>query len=226
MPYVYQIVTSASQDRLEKLIQERLRPGADKERLDSRIWDLFGEQWAVMYTDLSGFSRRVAEFGIIHFLQTIFESQRILVPCVEAFDGILVKSEGDSLMVIFRSAQKALDCSLAMQNAVKEYNVGQSETEQILLCVGLGFGRILRIGDHDVFGAEVNAASKLGEDMAKSWEVLVTAGVVEEICRVGGLPEGVSFEGLDEVPPGAESAYRVVYSIDGVRMGGRNGDHL
>lgn len=220
MPYVYQIVTSASQDRLEKLIQERLQPGADKAQIDARIWDLFGEQWAVMYTDLTGFSRRVAEFGIIHFLQTIFESQRILVPCIEAFDGILVKSEGDSLMVIFRSAHKAVECSLAMQRAVLEYNVGRSEAEQILLCVGLGFGRILRIGDHDIFGAEVNAASKLGEDTAKSWQILVTGGVVEEVKRVGAMPVGVSFEKLDVLPSGAESAYRVIYSLDGVRMGG------
>jgi hypothetical protein len=29
-------------------------------------------------------------------------------------------------------------------------------------------------GDDDVFGAEVNAASKLGEDTAKAWEILVT----------------------------------------------------
>lgn len=213
MPYVYQIVTSASQDRLEKLIQERLQPGADKSQIDTRIWDLFGEQWAVMFTDLTGFSRRVAEFGIIHFLQTIFESQRVLVPCIERFDGILVKSEGDSLMVIFRSAQKALECSLEMQRCIKEYNRDRIETEQILLCVGLGFGRILRIGDHDVFGAEVNAASKLGEDMAKSWDVLMTGNTVEEIKRGAGLPEGVSVVKLDMSPSGAESAYRVIYPL-------------
>ncbi|HEY0720296.1 MAG TPA: adenylate/guanylate cyclase domain-containing protein [Gammaproteobacteria bacterium] len=213
MPYVYQVVTNASQDRLEKLIQERLQPGADKAQIDTRIWDLFGEQWAVMFTDLTGFSRRVAEFGIIHFLQTIFESQRVLVPCIERFDGILVKSEGDSLMVIFRSAQKALDCSLEMQRCVKEYNQGREETEQILLCVGLGYGRILRIGDHDVFGAEVNAASKLGEDMATSWEVLLTADALEEICRLGGLPAGVTVGQLEQVPSGAQSAYRVFYPL-------------
>lgn len=44
----------------------------------------------------------------------------------------------------------------------------------MLLCVGIGYGRVLRIGDLDVFGAEVNAASKLGEDIAKANEVLVT----------------------------------------------------
>ena len=125
MPYAYQIATSALQDRLEKLIAERLKPGSDRERIDARIWDLFGEQWTVMFTDLSGFSRRVAEFGIIHFLQTIFERQRILVPCIDRHDGILLKSEGDSLFVIFRSVRKALDCSLAMQRTVREYNRGR-----------------------------------------------------------------------------------------------------
>ena len=30
-----------------ELIAERLRPGADKAQIDERIWDLFGEEWAV-----------------------------------------------------------------------------------------------------------------------------------------------------------------------------------
>lgn len=37
MPYVYQIVTIALQDRLAKVIQERLIPGADKAQV---IWDV------------------------------------------------------------------------------------------------------------------------------------------------------------------------------------------
>ena len=158
MPYIRQVVTAASEERLEKLIQERLKPGADKEAIDARVWGLFGEQWAVMFTDLSGFSRRVAEFGIIHFLQIIYESQRILVPCIDRHDGILLKSEGDSLLVIFRSPRKAIDCAVAMQQAAVLYNRGRVQAEQVLPCLGLGYGRVLRIGDSDVFGAEVNAA--------------------------------------------------------------------
>ena len=210
MPYTWQIATSASQDRLEKLIAERLAPGADRDAIDARIWALFGETWAVMFTDLSGFSRRVAEFGIIHFLQTIFESQRILVPCIDRHDGILLKSEGDSLLVIFRSARKALECSLAMQRTVRDYNRGRDDADQVLLCVGLGFGEMLRIGDHDVFGAEVNAAAKLGEDTAKAWEILVT-GAVAEAGR--GVP-GISFAPIPTVPPGAQNAFRVIYSLE------------
>ena len=40
--------------------------------------------------------------------------------------------------------------------------------------VGLGYGAVLRIDNDEVWGAEVNAASKLGEEMAKGGEVLVT----------------------------------------------------
>jgi class 3 adenylate cyclase len=213
MSFIGRIATSASQDRLDSLIEERLKPGADKHRIDARIWDLFGEDWTVMFTDLSGFSRRVAEFGIIHFLQTIHEAQRILVPVVEAHDGILLKTEGDSFLVIFRSVPRALECALAMQRAVRDYDRDREEAEKILLCVGLGCGRVLRIGDHDVFGAEVNAAAKLGEDTAKAWEILVTGALREAALKTGGLAEAVGFQALGEAPPGAEAAYRVTYRL-------------
>ena len=213
MSFIGRIAISASQERLESLIEERLRPGADKPGIDARIWDLFGEHWAVMFTDMSGFSRRVAEFGIIHFLQIIHESQRILVPCIEGHDGILLKTEGDSLLVIFRTAIRALECALAMQRAARDYNRDREDAEKVLLCVGLGFGRLLRIGDRDVFGAEVNAAAKLGEDTAKAWEILVTGAVRQAALEGGGLAEPVGFQALGEPPPGAEAAFRVTYEL-------------
>ena len=209
MPYVLQVGIHASQERLEKLLAERLAPGAKRKEIDARIWNLFGETWAVMFTDLSGFSRNVAEFGIIHFLQVIYESQRIFVPCVDQHDGILLKMEGDSMLVIFRTVANAIECAIDMQHAAKAYNVGKPREEQILQCVGLGYGPMLRIGDQDVFGPEVNAASKLGEDTAKAWEILVTDSV---LAIAGDLP-GIRFEPIDEIPPGAKSAARVFYTL-------------
>lgn len=205
-----EITSSASQDRLENLIRERLEPGADKACIDARIWDLFGEDWCVMFTDLSGFSRRVAEFGIIHFLQTIHESERLLVPVIEDYDGILLKAEGDSLLVIFRNAHKALQCAIAMQAVLDNYNQDCLDAEKVLLCVGLGAGRVLRIGDSDVFGIEVNAASKLGEDRARAREILVT-GAFRERC--GAVPGVLDFIPQANPPAGTEAAYKVEYRI-------------
>ena len=73
--------------RLWKLVEERARAGADVAAIDRRIWDLFGEEWAIVFTDLAGFSRRVEQFGIIHFLQIILEQKRLLLPVVEQHDG-------------------------------------------------------------------------------------------------------------------------------------------
>ncbi|MBL8992375.1 MAG: adenylate/guanylate cyclase domain-containing protein [Spirochaetia bacterium] len=206
MHEIHSVKAGASEARLANLIADRLKPGADKEKIDRRIWDLFGEEWAVMFTDLSGFSRGVAKFGIIHFLQTIHESERLLIPVIEEHDGILLKVEGDSFLVIFRRAARALECSLRMLSILEQYNKEKPDEEKVLLCVGLGFGRMLRIGDADVFGAEVNAASKLGEDTAEAREILVTEAVWKETQNVSGL----FFEELKEVPSGVGKAFRVL----------------
>lgn len=208
MVYKKSILSGASEDRFQKLIVERLQPGTNKDIIDERIWDLFGEEWCIMFTDLSGFSRGVEKFGIIHFLQTIHESERLLTPVIDKYDGILLKVEGDSFLVIFKKPAKAMRAAIVMQQVLKEYNQGRVAEEQVLLCVGLGHGNVLKIGDSDVFGAEVNAASKLGEDTADAWEILVT----EEVKKRAELtvPE-VSFEKIDFIPPGAEAAYRVKY---------------
>lgn len=199
------IDSRGSLERLERLIEARLQPGADKARIDQRIWDLFGEDWCVMFTDLSGFSRRVAEFGIIDFLQTIHESERLLIPMIEDHEGILLKVEGDSLLVIFRNAYKAMQCTVAMQQLLRQYNIGRHSNETILLSVGLGYGRVLRIGDHDVFGAEVNAASKLGEDIGKGGEILVTG----PFMRACGEFPGALWTQMDDPPAGTDTSYRV-----------------
>lgn len=207
MPLTLRVGSQASEDRLERLIRERLLPGADKPTIDRRIWRLFGEQWAVLYSDLSGFSRQVAEFGIIHFLQTIAESHRLLVPLIEVENGILLKTEGDSLIVMFRHVNDAVRCAVAMQKACQEYSKTRVPEERVLLCIGIGYGKMLRVGESDIFGAEVNAACKLGEDTAKAHEILLTGDAVKE----ARLPKGTSVEQMAAAPAGADSAFRLKY---------------
>ncbi len=207
MPFTYNVVSGASADRLERLIEERLAPGADKVAIDRRIWRLFGETWAVLHTDLAGFSRNVAEFGIVHFLQTIYESHRLLVPLIEKDNGILLKTEGDSLIVMFRHVNDALRCALAMQHCTSKYNETRIDEEKVLLCVGIGYGEVLRIGDADIFGAEVNAACRLGEDIAGSGEILMTGAA----ARKARLPPDTSLMPLATAPAGTDSAFMLDY---------------
>ncbi len=156
------------------LVARRAEAGVDKARVDAEIWETFGAEAAVMFTDLSGFSRRVAEFGILHFLQVIHTQKRLLLPLVASHGGCCLKAEADSFLIRFPDAPSALRCAFALQSACDAHNHDQPPEDQVLLCVGLGWGRVLQIGDTDLWGQEVNAASKLGEDTAKAHEVLVT----------------------------------------------------
>ena len=203
MAFIRQIGSRASEDRLELLIEERLKPNTDKDRIDKRIWNLFGEKWAVLYTDLSGFSRNVTEFGIIHFLQTIYESHRLLVPVIQHGSGILLKTEGDSLMVIYRKVDDAVRSAIAMQNRCQRHSAELPPEDKVLLCIGIGYGDLLRIGDQDVYGAEVNTACKLGEDTAKAWDILVTEPLRNAVT-------GWKFEQISAVPAGTTGAYKLV----------------
>ena len=67
---------------------------------------------------------------------------------------------------------------------------------------------MLRIGEHDVYGEEVNSASKLGEDTAKAWEILVT----EEVHKGYGNSRGLKFIPLADVPSGVGAAYKLMRS--------------
>ena len=193
--------------RLWKLIEERTHAGADTQAIDRRIWDLFGEEWAIMFTDLSGFSRQVAQFGIIHFLQIIFEKQRLLFPVIEKHDGVLVKVEADSFLLLFRKPAAAVACALEMQRVCKSYSARRPPEEQVVLCVGVGFGKVLRVGNEDVFGHEVNLASKLGEDTAKGHEILVTPAA----RKAAGEMPNVAWETYDVEFAGETSCFRVKY---------------
>jgi adenylate cyclase len=190
--------------RLIALLDARIESD-DRSSIDDQIWTSFGEEWCVMATDLSGFSWRVAERGIIPFLQTIHESARILIPVVESHGGVLLKIEGDSFLVIFRDPSEAVRAAIEMQREVVRYNQGRPDDEHVLLGVGLGFGRVLRAAEREVYGNEVNSACILGETHAKGYDILVTQAVHD-------VANGFTFEPFPFVPPGAKATYRVVYS--------------
>lgn len=189
--------------RLWRLIEKRTKHGTDVEKLDEQIWDLFGQRCALMFTDLAGFSRNVEAFGILHFLQVIHESRKVFFPIIDEHRGILIKSEADSLMLMFRTPDAALECAVAMQRACEHVNQRRKPEEHVLLCVGMGYGDVLCVGYEDVWGREVNAASKLGEDTAKAGEILVTSAFLEGLTEKS--PE--RFEKIASVA-GSETNYR------------------
>jgi hypothetical protein len=74
------------------------------------------------------------------------------------------------------------------------------------VAIGIGYGSLLAIGEHDLYGDEMNLACKLGEDLAQRGEVLLTPAAYAEM-----LAEPWQFEALEYVISGLPlTAYRLV----------------
>ena len=212
MSYLDEVLINFSSSRLELLLSERLGRKDEPEKqkvIDQRIWDLFGEQWCIMFTDLSGFSKNAERFGIIHFLQTIKEAEKIYTPVVKNYDGFVAKTDGDSLIVIFRSSEKAVKCAVEMQRVSASYNKGLNLEDQIILCCGLGWGKILRVPGYtsDVFGEEVNFSAKLGEDVAEGGEILITEALANNLPEI----EGVSMTEVGLLSKNNKPYFKLIY---------------
>lgn len=178
---------------LGRLIEERMVPGADVADVDRRIRTFFEEEWCVVFTDMAGFSRMSASLGIVPFLCLIHELKRMARPVIESHGGFILKSLADSFLIIFRRAPDAMACLIELQRKLAAYNEGRGEGERIELGAGVGFGRVLKIGDEDVYGVEVNSAARLGEDLADPYEILVTDSARAALLH---LP-GVTFEAVE-----------------------------
>lgn len=162
--------------RLEQLLArytEAADPGA-RAQITRELWETYGRRVAVFISDLSGFSRRTRQHGIVHFLAVIHRCRGLLRPIVVEQGGTLIKMAADNIYAVFPSAGAAIEASVEMQRAVRRDNADRPEDLQIGLCIGVGYGDILVLGDENFYGDQLNLAFKLGEDVAGAGEVLVT----------------------------------------------------
>src|SRR3989304_2519569 len=93
---------------------------------------------------------------------------------IEQHSGQEVKTLGDSFMVAFASARKAVECAVAVQRTLEEHN-RRSPSQQVQVRIGLNTGEVVQEGD-DLFGAAVDAAKRI-ESKAKGGQVLVSEAV-------------------------------------------------
>ncbi|MBI2921459.1 MAG: adenylate/guanylate cyclase domain-containing protein [Planctomycetes bacterium] len=154
--------------------------GKARETIDRRLRTC-ERPGAILVTDYKNFSLFTELFGILHFLTLIARGERVLNPLVRKHGGHVLKWEADSLFAHFDTARQAVEAAVEMNRALTRRNAGRPEAEQLRLCCGVGFGPIFRCG-HEAYGAQVNRAAKLGEDLACEEQILVT----EEAAKSAG----------------------------------------
>jgi class 3 adenylate cyclase len=169
-------------EELRQLLQERIEHPERVAEIDQKIRDTFAETHAIMVLDMSGFSRLTIRYGIIHFLAMIHRMNAIVAPTVEEHGGHVVKLDADDVFAVFPDVSHAVDASLDILNRLEAVNTGLPEELDLYASMGIGYGEVLNLGD-DMFGEQMNLASKLGEDLAHRSEILLTEAAYKQLAN-------------------------------------------
>jgi adenylate cyclase len=148
--------------------------------LDRRHLPRLSRRLAIVYTDTADFTVRTARDGILHFLMVFNRLVEHAQPLARRLGGELVKVEADSLLIRFPDADTACRGVDALESLLAGLNRGRPEDERLRFSYGIGYGELLQV-DGDLFGLEMNLASKLGEDLARPGEVLLTPSAMAAV---------------------------------------------
>jgi class 3 adenylate cyclase len=133
-------------------------------------------------TDTADFTARTLRDGILHFLMAWGRVVAALRPAIRARGGTVVKVEGDSLILAFNDARAACAGVLALEAALGRFNRSRPLNERFRFSYGIGYGDLVEV-EGDLFGLELNLASKLGEDLARPGEALLSPAAAAALDR-------------------------------------------
>ncbi len=159
---------------LDGLLAERNQYPERAAEIDCQLRKAFERKVAILALDMCGFSQLTDRYGIIHYLAMIHQMGQASEPAITGNGGHIVKHEADNLFAVFAQPADALEAALDIFRAFEAMNAVLPNERDIYGSIGIGFGDTLVIEDHDLFGAEMNFASKLGEDLAARMQVLLT----------------------------------------------------
>jgi adenylate cyclase len=167
---------------LDDMLIERVEHPERAKKIDQTIKKRFEKTVAVMVLDMSGFSRLVQRYGIIHYLAMIRRMRRVVAPAVQRNGGVVIKFEADNCFAVFAKPDNALKASQEINHDLGVANLATPDESDVHVCIGLGYGPVLLACD-DMYGNELNLAAKLGEDVAEKGEILFTEAVKKGMKR-------------------------------------------
>lgn len=184
---------------LDRLLQARNEHPEKAAAIDAQIYTTFTQIHAIFVLDMSGFSRLTMRHGIIPFLAMIQRLTAIAFPLIDAYDGTLVKQEADNLFVIFPTVNVAVDAAVDLLKGLRAANSSLPDALDLHASIGIGYGEVLMVEDNDLYGNEMNLASKLGEDLARPNEILLTEAAFQQLNPLSQAwePLEVSIAGLN-----------------------------
>jgi adenylate cyclase len=140
---------------------------------------------AVLLADFVGYSRLMnidEESTHIRLADCI----KILIePTAALYEGRLIRSKGDGLLIEFDSAVNAVNCAVDIQHGLAAREEARLDNDKLRLRIGINSGDVI-VDEDDIYGNSVNIAARL-EALAEPGGISVTATVRDQLLGHPGL---------------------------------------
>ena len=162
---------------------------------------------AILAADAVGYTRLMADDEPAT-MDALDAARAVFIEHIEANQGRVVDTAGDSVLAVFETTEGAVLASVAIQERLAEISEPVPEERRMQFRIGLHLGDIREKADGTVYGDGVNVAARL-EGIAEPGAIIVS-DVVQGALR-GHLDIGFADAGSHEVKNVAEPvrAYRV-----------------
>jgi class 3 adenylate cyclase len=145
------------------------------EMTEAEFSDKYHHERAVLSIDMTGFTSSAMRRGELQSLLRIMDAQRVAIPVMQELGADLIRCFADDIVALFHDPNVALDAAFETHRRIQLFNKSELASDNPTnCCAGIGFGRVFAIGPNLAQGDEMNRASKLGEDIARANEILVT----------------------------------------------------
>jgi adenylate cyclase len=138
------------------------------------------ENLAILFADICGSTALYEKLGDDLARRMISRCINTMAGEIPVYQGTLIKTIGDEIMVTFPNAEAAFHAACAMQLAVE--NDRPSDAAPLRIRIGFNFGEAIQESD-DVFGNTVNVAARVAA-ITRAGQILTTQAVFNALPPV------------------------------------------
>lgn len=134
------------------------------------------EQAATMFVGLEGWSTAYEQYGRRRSYAAVKTFHAFVIAAIERHGGLVVKTEGETVMASFPSGEAAVKAAADIQGRMADLRAAAPLGSHFRTRVGVSYGRVIREergGEVDFFGNTVNAAARLMK-LAGDGEALIS----------------------------------------------------
>ena len=135
----------------------------------------YQQQSTILSIDMTGFTVSAMNMGELPSLLRILDAQKVCIPVLKDFSARLIRCFADDIVAIFDDPNNAINAAFEIHRRVELFRHSPQASNDPTQCsIGIGHGKVFAIGPDLSQGDEMNRASKLGEDIARANETLLT----------------------------------------------------